>query len=52
MPKTWTGAALLVIAILAFAVFRQGGWYAIQSWVRKIFFNRPLPQPKHLRAVA
>lgn len=45
MPKTAAGAALLLLALIGFNAWRQGGAYALRSWLSSIFLNRPLPRP-------
>lgn len=48
MPKTFAGAALALVALMAFNAWRQGGTYALKSWLSAIFLNRPYPRPKGL----
>lgn len=46
MIRTWPGAALALLAIVAFNAYRQGGSYALRSWFSKIFLGRPLDRPE------
>lgn len=50
MIRTWPGAALALLVIVAFNAYRQGGTYALRSWMSKIFLGRPLERPVLARA--
>lgn len=46
MSKTLAGAVLLILIIIAYNVYREGGTPAVRSWLRAKFLNRPDPDPR------